>query len=181
MGRAGSGLFRSFELRRCYESRATCPLRELEAAAGEPDSAEPTFRCIRFAGHDSATDYLRAFATDADQMMMFRREFAEDSHSSYRSTDHHVLETIASKIAQHSLCLMVPLPFESRPLDEAPPVPLAAMPMTAPRASAATAPEAEFADLLDQVQQAQVLILAAQAGVPFCEECAKRRAAGAGN
>jgi hypothetical protein len=183
--RAGSGPFRSIELRRCNEPRATCPFREQEDVAGAPDPGEPTFRCIRFAGHDSAADYLRTFATDSDLMMMFRRAFAEESHSVYRSSDHHVLEAMASKLAQRAFCLVVPLPFESQPLAEAPPLPapVAAIPMTpsyaAPAPAAAAAePEAGFADLLDQAQQAEALILAAQAGVPFCEECA-RRAAGA--
>jgi hypothetical protein len=184
VGRAGSGLFRSIELRRCYESQGTCPLRAHVDAAGE---SAPAFRCIHFVGHDSAADYLRTYATDADQMMMFRRIAAEESHSVYRSSDHQVLETIASKITQHALCLIMPLPFESRPMAVAPPVP-------APSASSAMTPsqyapsppsepsepaEPEFAELLDQTRQAETLILAARAGVPFCEECERRRAAGA--
>jgi hypothetical protein len=179
--RAGSGPFRSIELRRCREARTTCPFREQEPVAGAPD---PLFRCIRFAGHDSAADYVRAFATDPDQMMIFRRAVAEDSDSVYRSSDHDVLAMIASKLEQRALCLVVPMPLESRPLAEArAPAPAASTPMTPSHSTAAAAgaagePEADFDDLLDHAQQAEALILAARSGVPFCEECARRTAAG---
>jgi hypothetical protein len=123
----------------------------------------------------SATQLLNEFRSDPVAMATFRRQAmttgAGGTHGNLN--DDQVIQVIARQMVAGELVVALPQ-RERKMLTLQPPAEIAAAPEPAPaRVSERPEEEPTFDSGHDGVAQAAVLIAAAKAAYPFCEECQK--------
>lgn len=128
--------------------------------------------------YHSAVQFLNGFRSDEALMATLRRHALAKgtAFSQSKVSDEQVIQILARLLVSGEL--LVALPHRERyPDTQLPETPVAAPP--APKEKKEKAPivdEPTFEPEHDGVAQAGVLIAAAKAGMPFCEECARAAA-----
>jgi hypothetical protein len=125
----------------------------------------------------SAVQFLNGFRADAVTMTTFRREVAKEvSASAADLSDEQVVQSLARMLVAGDFLVALPQRMKHKdPIDLGAPAP-------APSAPRDRAPvevvedNPTFENDHDGVAQAAVLLAAAQAAFPFCEECARHAA-----
>jgi hypothetical protein len=142
-------------------------------------------RLLPFSDERAARDLLRGLLHDAAAMGQLRRLLHEESFRDLSdSSDHEVIDTLARRIVSGRWTIV------SRAGRRPPLIPATAKPVLAPapppkpertRAPAPAPPQPTAPTPQPATQgmtaQAEALTEAARDGTPFCEECAKARAA----
>jgi hypothetical protein len=126
----------------------------------------------------SATSFLNGFRSDGVAMSTFRREVAAKLSPAGQSSisDDQIIHSMARMLVTGEFVVALPA-GERKPLHiRIPDVAPAPPPRPAPAPIEATEEEPTFDSDHDGVAQAAVLIEAARAAFPFCEECARHAA-----
>jgi hypothetical protein len=161
-------------------------------ADGQSDvRPEGKIKCITFTNRGNAIGYLRQFVLNADVTSSLRSLLGEESFNVWRLSDHQVVEQIAMRLAQHTLCVIPPATravamtsavslskhaIEYHPIPQSPSaVAVLAHEQTPQLQPLSKLPELNPLDEVDHDKQAATLEAASRDGLPFCEACEKAR------
>src|SRR5262245_5664578 len=93
----------AWELHRCSEPAATCPLRTQTA----PDDGSRTIRgCLDIRQLDDAVQVLSKCASRSDDMQALRGVVNDSTFPLSRATDYQVIDLAARMIARRELCVV---------------------------------------------------------------------------
>jgi hypothetical protein len=178
----GSSPLGPFELRRCFETIASCPFRILRDASLEREGVY--VRCLALDNAEAAVGWLRSAAISSDDMSVLRQIVTTDPRSTAWLSNEQVIQEIGYRIGRRELCLLAsqrvarPSTIEPGQPGASPTpgvTPSQLRPAAAEAPVAATVPPADDLTDVNQAAQAAALEDAARDGVPFCEECEKAR------
>lgn len=171
------------EIGRCFGAGEECA--RSQPVGEKPIGSRPVARCIRFTSREDAAAYLRNFVSKPDEISRLRSLIAEEIFHVHRFSDNEVVEQIAVRLAQHTLCLIQVSPRPTPPtvVFSTPAVEYIQSPKLAPaippprvRTPVPPAPpEINPLDETDHDAQAATLEVASRNGVPFCEACERAR------
>ena len=177
------------EIRRCFGFGERCMRFQ---ADGQSDvRPEGVVKCIIFANRDNAIDYLRQFVLNVDVTSRLRSLLGEESFNVWRLSDHQVVEQIAMRLAQRTLCVVPPatravamtsasglskraIEYHSNAQSPSA-VAVLAHAQTPQIQPPSKLPEMNPLDEVDHDKQAATLEAASRDGLPFCEACEKAR------
>ena len=131
-----------------------------------------------------AEEFLRQFKFDFT-IMLELRELLTATDPLSRMSDDRVIETVASRLATCEFVfsrlspIAVEAPTGGGAAQQKAEEPQVAVTPSRPAQRVAEPPPPTFAGNHDAAAQAAALVEAAEQGVPFCEECEKRRRAAA--
>lgn len=123
----------------------------------------------------SATSFLNGFRTDPVAMAQFRRQAiasgAGGAHGNL--SEEQIIQTMARQLVSGELVVVQPQRVPQAPITPSQPETLPVAPPREARVAERPEDEPTFDSGHDGVAQAAVLIAAAKAAYPFCEECQK--------
>jgi hypothetical protein len=124
----------------------------------------------------AAVQFLTRFRTDPAAMAGFRKQIARGNPTvDQRLSDEKVIQSMARLLVSGEVIIAMPQRDDRNALRIAEPE-KAQTPKPAPKAQEEVEDEPTFDSDHDGVLQAAVLIAAARAAYPFCEECARHAA-----